>query len=81
VLDRACAFAEDAAATRAEAAARQVASALYHVTTAIGFAHEARRANLAQRLALAKMVLAHRLSPRDPMARDDDVAALDAVLG
>ena len=79
-LDRACAFAEDVAEVRTEAAARQVASALYHVTTAIGLAHEAHMANLPHRLALANMALAHRLSPRDPMARDDD-AGVDAVLG
>ena len=69
----------EVAAERAEAAARQAASALYHVTSAIGLAHEARKANLPHRLALARMVVTHRLAPRDPMAREDD-AGVDAVL-
>jgi acyl-CoA dehydrogenase len=78
-LERASVFAAEVAAERAETAARQAASALYHVTTAIGFAHEAHRAKLPHRLALAKMVLTHRLAPRDPMARDEN-AGVDAVL-
>ncbi|MGP8121431.1 MAG: acyl-CoA dehydrogenase family protein, partial [Xanthobacteraceae bacterium] len=79
-LDRACAFAADVAASRSEALARQSASALYHITSAIGLAHEAALAKLPHRVALAKLVLTHRLLPRDPMARDDDGAALNAVL-
>ena len=79
-LDRACAFAEDVAASRTEALARESASALYHITSAIGLAHEAAAAWLPHRLALAKMVLTHRLLPRDPLARDDDGASQDAAL-
>jgi alkylation response protein AidB-like acyl-CoA dehydrogenase len=76
MIAKACAFADDVAATRSEAHARQVASALYHVTSAIGLAHEATKADLPHRLALARRVLAHRLLPRDPLAGDSDEPVL-----
>jgi acyl-CoA dehydrogenase len=80
-LEKACRFAADTAAAKADALARQAASGLYHITSAIGLAHEAAKARLPHRLALARMVLAHRLLPRDPLdpAIDDD-AAMAAVL-
>ncbi|MGO4712340.1 acyl-CoA dehydrogenase family protein [Bradyrhizobium sp. 2TAF24] len=80
-LDRVCAFAADVAARKAEPQARQAASALYHITTAIGLAHEAATLKAPHRLALARLVLTHRLLPRDPLAADDAEAALiDSVL-
>ncbi len=82
VLDKACGLAADAAAAKADALARQAASGLYHVTSAIGLAHEAAKANLPHRLALARLVLAHRLMPRDPLAAVDgnDEACISSVL-
>ncbi|MDR3464730.1 MAG: acyl-CoA dehydrogenase family protein [Xanthobacteraceae bacterium] len=79
VLDRACAFAEEVAANRSEALARQSASALYHITSAIGLAHEATLDGLGHRLDFAQMVLAHRLLPRDPLAREDGGEGLSAL--
>ncbi|MEW6641607.1 MAG: acyl-CoA dehydrogenase family protein [Pseudomonadota bacterium] len=80
-LERACAFAADVAARKAEPQARQAASALYHITSAIGLAHEAAAIQAPHRLALARLVLTHRLLPRDPLAADDAEAALiDSVL-
>jgi acyl-CoA dehydrogenase len=77
-LRKACAFAQDVASTRNDALARQAASGLYHITSAIGLAHEACNASLPHRLALAHLVLRHRLLPRDPLAVDAD--DLDAIL-
>jgi acyl-CoA dehydrogenase len=54
-----------------EAAARQVASALYHVTTATAMAWEAGRLGSARRMRLAQLVLKQRVLPRDPLAVDD----------
>jgi acyl-CoA dehydrogenase len=76
-LRRACAFARDAAATSADTVARLAASGLYHIISAVGLAQEASKADLPHRLVLARMVLRHRLLPRDPLAADtDDVAVL-----
>ncbi len=79
-LDRAAAFAEQVAGQGDETLARQAASGLYHATTAIALAWEAAKANLPHRLALARLVLAHRLARRDPLAAPDDAALIDAVL-
>jgi alkylation response protein AidB-like acyl-CoA dehydrogenase len=80
VTQRAFDFAHYAAGTKSDQLARQVASGLYHVTTAAGLAREARQAGLPHRLALARMVLTHRLLPRDPLAAEDESAAIDAIL-
>ncbi|MBV1796049.1 acyl-CoA dehydrogenase family protein [Siccirubricoccus sp. G192] len=64
-LDRAMALAE--AAQRDQALARQAASALYHLTSACAMAWEAGRLGDAERLALARLVLRHRVLPRDPL--------------
>jgi hypothetical protein len=78
-LDRAVALTE--AALDDPALARQAASALYHVTSAAALAWEAERAGLPHRLALARMVLRHRVLPRDPLdARDPDADGLAALL-
>lgn len=79
-LDRACAFAADVAARKSDVLARQSASALYHITTAIGLAREAAQLRAPHRLALARMVLKYRLLPRDPLDAEEDAAALDSVL-
>ena len=84
-LDRAVALAEQVGRLGNEAMARQASSALYHVTSAILLASEgARLGELGQdarRLVLARMVLDHRLRPRDPLAiADDDGAAVATLL-
>lgn len=79
-LDRACALAENVAASRNEALARQSASALYHITSAIGLAHEAKLAALPHRLGLARMVLEHRLLPRDPLRSEEGAEVMSAIL-
>jgi acyl-CoA dehydrogenase len=77
---RACALATDAASTKNDTLARQAASGLYHATTAVGLAHEAKAAKLPHRLALARLVLTHRLEPRDPLKPAIDDAQVDAAL-
>jgi acyl-CoA dehydrogenase len=69
-LDRAIAFAERVAAKPdGEQHARQAASALYHVTSAVLMASEAARPGVDARRALyARLVLEHRLSVQDPLA-------------
>ena len=79
-LDRAAAFAEQVAGQGDETLARQAASGLYHATSAIALASEAARAGLPHRLALSRLVLAHRLAPRDPLVAPDDQALIDQVL-
>lgn len=77
---RAFAFAEAVAAEGEDTLARQAASGLYHAVTAAGLAREAKLTALPHRLALARLVLQHRLQPRDPLRRPDDGALIDAVL-
>jgi acyl-CoA dehydrogenase len=69
-LDRTLDFAERVAAEASlEANARQAASALYHITSAILMTWEASRPGSDARRALyARFVLEHRLSPQDPLA-------------
>ncbi len=63
------------------ALARQAASALYHLTSAVAMAWEGARTDDPSRLALARMVLRHRVLPRDPlMADDSDGDALTTLL-
>jgi acyl-CoA dehydrogenase len=69
-LDRTLDFAEHVAAEPAlEQTARQAASALYHVTSAILMTWEAAQPGTDARRALfARFVLEHRLSAQDPLA-------------
>jgi acyl-CoA dehydrogenase len=69
-LDRALAFAERIAADPAsEENARQAASALYHITSAVLMTREAALPGTDARRALyARLVLEHRLSVQDPLA-------------
>lgn len=68
-LERTLVFAERVAAEPAlEDRARQVASALYHVTSAILMTWEAARPGAVARRALyARFILEHRLSTQDPL--------------
>jgi alkylation response protein AidB-like acyl-CoA dehydrogenase len=77
-LEKAAAFAARTATTGDERHARASASALYHAMSATLFAWEAARLGKAgaPRAALARLTIAHKLSPRDPLAEDD--AALEA---
>jgi alkylation response protein AidB-like acyl-CoA dehydrogenase len=70
MLDRTLHFAERVAADPAsEQNARQAASALYHVTSAVLMTREAAGPGADARRALyARLVLEHRLSVRDPLA-------------
>jgi acyl-CoA dehydrogenase len=70
MLDRTLHFAERVAAEPArEQNARQAASALYHVTSAVLMTREAAGPGADARRALyARLVLEHRLSARDPLA-------------
>ncbi len=63
-------------------AARQAATGLYHATAAALFAREAHALGDAVRLDLARLVLAHKLAPRDPLGGSDpeDEAAADRVI-
>ena len=82
-LDAALALVDRAARPDAEArAARQAATGLYHATAAALFAHEAERLDDPVRLDLARLVLAHKLAPRDPLAGSsaEDEAAADRVI-
>ncbi|MBI1212639.1 MAG: DNA alkylation response protein, partial [Alphaproteobacteria bacterium] len=75
-MTRAFALARVAVAEGGEVQARQAASALYHVTTAAALAWEAAKTGLKHRAALARLVVRHRLLPKDPLAAqgiDEDV--------
>ncbi len=63
------------------ALARQAASALYHLATASALTWEAARLSDPSRAAIARLVLRHRLLPRDPLdPADPDAGALAALL-
>ncbi len=76
VLARVTELANWAARDGREELARQAASALYHATTAAAMAWEAERTGDARRLALAELVLRHRLGARDPLAKEAEPSAL-----
>jgi alkylation response protein AidB-like acyl-CoA dehydrogenase len=78
-LDRAATLLDRAQAE--PALARAAASALYHLTSAAALAWEAARTGDGKRAALARMVLTHRVLPRDPLAVEDaDAAELGGLL-
>jgi len=70
---RAAAAAE--AGAGGELLARQVGSALYHLTTAVAMAWEAGGMRSARRMRLAQLVLRQRLLPQDPLGGDDSEPA------
>jgi acyl-CoA dehydrogenase len=84
-LDRAIALAERVAARGQETLARQAATALYDVSSAILLAWEGSRPGVdARRALVSRFVLAHRLSPADPLAPEEaawERPATDALLG
>jgi alkylation response protein AidB-like acyl-CoA dehydrogenase len=69
LLDRAITLAREGGPSHL----RQAASALYHVTSAAALSWEAAALGEPRRAALARMVLAHRVLPRDPLAMSDAV--------
>lgn len=85
-FDRAVLFAERAATKpESETYAREAASALYHATSAALMAWEGSQSGVdARRALLARFVLEHRLTVRDPLAPADESweqAAIDIILG
>ncbi len=82
-VERAVGFAEAVAASGNEPLARQAADALYHVTSAVLLAAEGARLGAAggdaRRLVLARLVLEHRLMPRDPLSLGDGAAEARAA--
>jgi alkylation response protein AidB-like acyl-CoA dehydrogenase len=78
VCDRASAVAAQGRA--GDEHARSAASALYHITTAIAMAWEASQVGSARRMALAQLVVAHRLMPADPIAGRAEVPNLQGLL-
>jgi acyl-CoA dehydrogenase len=84
-LDRAIALAERVAGQGQETLARLAASALYDAASAVLLAWEGSHPDAdARRALLARFVLAHRLSPADPLAPEEagwERPATDALLG
>jgi alkylation response protein AidB-like acyl-CoA dehydrogenase len=71
-LDRAVELAERVAASEAEALARQASTALYNAASAVLLAWEGTRPGAdARRALVSRCVLAHRLSPQDPLAPEE----------
>jgi acyl-CoA dehydrogenase len=83
-LDRAIALAERIAGREQETLARQAATALYDVSSAVLLAWEGSRPGAdARRTLLSRFVLAHRLSPVDPLDPQEagwEGRATDALL-
>jgi acyl-CoA dehydrogenase len=79
-LERVLARAAQVTDTATDAQARQIASALYHTTTAISMAWEATRLASPRRMRLAQLVLIHRVLPRDPLADEAEPEGLDGLL-
>lgn len=84
-LERAFAFAEEVASSGNEPLCRQASDALYNAVSAVLLATEGAMLGTAgkdaRRLLLSRMVVDHRLSPRDPLASgNSDEAMIDALL-
>jgi acyl-CoA dehydrogenase len=80
-LDRAVTLTESVAATRTEPQARRAATALYDAASAVLLAWEGSRPGAdARRALVARFVLTHRLSPRDPLEMED-AEGEDAAIG
>ncbi len=82
LLDRTLARMEAVAASRAlESEVRSAASALYHATSAVLMTWEAARmGGASDRLALAGLVVRHKLMPRDPLGAAPGEADIEALL-
>jgi hypothetical protein len=83
-IDRAVALVERVAERGQETLARQACTALYDATSAVLLAWEGTRPGAdARRVLLSRCVLAHRLTPTDPLAPEDaawERPATDALL-
>jgi acyl-CoA dehydrogenase len=66
-------LADETARSQNEAMARQAASALYHLTSAIAMGWESGQTGSLRRMLLAQLVLRHRLLPHDPLRPPPDV--------
>ena len=78
LLDRTVARLSTVAVERRDEEVRQAGSALYHIATAIFMAWEAsQQPDNSRRLALAHLLLQHKLLPRDPLNPEP---AIDAQL-
>ncbi len=78
LIDQVQTLAQTTAETRDDRQARQAASALYHLSTAVAMAWEAGQTGSVRRMLLAQLALRHRLLPNDPLqpAPDTDLAPL-----
>jgi len=76
VLQRTVERVAEVALERQDEQVRQAGSALYHITSAVFMAWEAsRQPDDARRLALAHLVLQHKLLPRDPLTPEPAIEA------
>ncbi len=81
LLERSVALMAEVAEGRRDEQVRQAGSALYHICSAIFMAWEAgRQASDSRRLALAHLVLQHKLLPRDPLGLQGSPAVLARLL-
>ncbi|SDK10913.1 Acyl-CoA dehydrogenase [Pseudomonas delhiensis] len=81
LLERSVALMAEVAEGRQNEQVRQAGSALYHICSAIFMAWEAgRQASDRRRLALAHLVLQHKLLPRDPLGPQGSPAVLARLL-
>ncbi len=80
LASRAFALARGAAEGPVPELARQAATALYNLTSAAGFLSEARALASERRVALARLVVRHRLGVTDPLAPELGDPALDAAV-
>jgi acyl-CoA dehydrogenase len=71
LVEQVATLADQTAQQKNETMARQVASALYHLTTVIAMGWEAGQTGSKRRLLLAQLGLKHRLMPQDPLAVSD----------
>lgn len=78
LIDQVQTLAEQTARSKNEAMARQAASSLYHLTSAMAMGWEAGQTGSLRRMLLAQLVLRHRLLPQDPLQTPvaTDLAAL-----
>ena len=75
-LRRVVTFANEATS---ETECRRVTSALYHITSAILLAWESAKSGDGKRLLLSRLVMDHRLTPQDPLARANDPFEIQAA--
>lgn len=67
LVEKVRSLADQTARHKDEAMARQAASALYHLTSAIAMGWEAGQTGSLRRMLLAQLALRHRLLPQDPL--------------